>query len=125
MQIIHTDKAAKVVGPYSQAISANGFVYTAGQIGKDLVTDQLLDGVGGQTAQALKSIEAILEAAGSDKNHVLKTTCFLADMNDYAEFNQAYAAFFGEHHPARSTVQVAALPAGALVEIEAVATLVA
>jgi 2-iminobutanoate/2-iminopropanoate deaminase len=118
---IQTDDAPAAIGPYSQAIRANGFVFTAGQIGLDPARKELVDGVGAQAAQALKNLSAVLEAAGSSLARVVKTTIFLADMADFATVNEAYAAGFGTPYPARSTVAVRQLPAGALVEIECVA----
>jgi 2-iminobutanoate/2-iminopropanoate deaminase len=121
-QIISTDKAPAAVGPYSQAVSRNGLIYSAGQIGLDPATGKLVEGgIQAQTRQALANLQAILEAAGASLNDVVKTTVFLQDMADFQAMNQVYAAFFGSDPPARSAVQVAALPLGALVEIEAVA----
>lgn len=114
--------APKAIGPYSQAIIANGFVYTAGQVGTDPKTGTLVEGgVAEQTEQALKNIEAVLKASGSSTDDVVKTTIFLADMNDFAKLNEIYAKHFKQPFPARSTVQVARLPRDAKVEIEAVA----
>jgi len=121
MNIIQSNKAAKVVGPYSQAIEHNGFVFTAGQIGKDPKTDVLLEGIEQQTEQVLKNIELILEAVGLSRNHIVKTTVFIVNMDDYAKMNEVYGNFFRDHFPARSTVQVVELPAGALIEIEVIA----
>lgn len=121
-QIVSTDKAPGAVGPYSQAVIANGMVYTSGQIGlvpgtKDFAGDDLE----AQTRQVLKNLEAVLVAAGSGLDRVVKTMVFLADMNDFAAFNPIYAEAFDAAKPARSTVQAAALPLGARVEIEAIA----
>lgn len=114
--------APKAIGPYSQAIVANGFVYTAGQIGVDPKTGALVDGgIVEQTEQALRNIEAVLKASGSGMDDVVKTTVFLADMNDFARMNEVYAKRFKQPFPARSTVQVARLPRDAKIEIEAVA----
>jgi len=121
MKYIQSDKAPKVVGPYSQAIEHNGFVFTAGQIGKDPKTDVLLEGIEQQTKQVLKNIELILEAVGLSRNHIVKTTVFIVNMDDYAKMNEVYGNFFRDHFPARSTVQVVKLPAGALIEIEVIA----
>lgn len=118
-----SDAAPKAIGPYSQAIVANGFVYTAGQIGSDPKTGTLGEGIEAQTEQALKNIEAVLDASGSSMAHVVKTTVFLADMNDFAKMNEVYAKRMGAPFPARSTVQVARLPRDAKIEIEAVAVL--
>lgn len=121
-EIISTDKAPAAVGPYSQAVCAGSLVYTAGQIPLDPNTGKLVDGdVQAQTRQAIHNLRAVLEAAGSSLENVVKTTVFLDDMNDYAAVNEVYGSFFGESAPARSAVQVAALPLGARLEIEAVA----
>lgn len=121
-QVIATAKAPAAVGPYSQAIKANGFVFTAGQLGLDPATGKLVEGdVTDQARQALKNLQAILEAAGSSLEQVVKVTVFLKDINDFKRVNEVYAEFFKASPPARSAVQVAALPLGALVEIEAVA----
>jgi 2-iminobutanoate/2-iminopropanoate deaminase len=122
-QIVSTEEAPAAVGPYSQAVARNGLIYTAGQIGLHPQTGKLVaGGVQAQTRQALLNLQAILEAAGTGLDNVLKTTVFLQDIGDFQSMNQVYATFFGEDPPARSAVQVAALPLGALVEIEAVAT---
>ena len=123
-KIIHTEKAPKAIGPYSQAIRANNFIYTAGQVALDPVSGDLVGlTVEDQTRQALTNLRNVLEAANSGLNYVVKTTVFLKDMNDFPKMNSVYAEFFSEGHPARSTVAVAGLPKGALVEIEAVAIL--
>ncbi len=122
MQTVHTDNAPAAIGPYSQAVVANGFVFTAGQVPFDPATMQLVEGdIGAQTEQVMKNITAILRQAGVDLSSVVKTTVFLRDMNDFAGMNEVYARHFGEHKPARSTVQVARLPRDVAVEIEAVA----
>lgn len=116
--------APKAIGPYSQAIVANGFVYTAGQIGSDPKTGTLVTGgIVEQTEQALKNITAVLIASGSSLDQVVKTSVFLADMDDFAKMNEVYAKYFKKPFPARSTVQVARLPRDARIEIEAVAVL--
>lgn len=121
-KVIQTDKAPKAIGPYSQAIRTDAFVYTAGQIGLDPATMELVPGgVEEQTRQVLTNLRHVLEAAGTDLSHVVKTLVFLQDMNDFPKMNAVYAEFFGENPPARSTVAVAGLPKGGLVEIEAVA----
>ena len=121
-KIIQTDKAPKAIGPYSQAVRMDAFVYTAGQIGLDPATMELVPGgVEEQTRQVLTNLSHVLEAAGTDLSHVVKTLVFLRDMNDFPKMNAVYAEFFGENPPARSTVAVAGLPKGGLVEIEAVA----
>lgn len=121
MKVINTEQAPKAVGPYSQAIIANGFVFCAGQIGLEPQKGVLVDGVENQTHQVIKNLQAVLEEAGSSLEHIVKTTIFIQDMNDYAKINEIYGSYFGEHKPARATVQVARLPKDALVEIEAVA----
>ncbi|MEL6307795.1 MAG: RidA family protein [Chloroflexota bacterium] len=124
-QVIHTEHAPAAVGPYSQAIVANGFVYTAGQIAIVPAEGKMLDGdVQAQTRLALQNLQAVLEAAGSDLTQVVKTTVFLDSMDDFAKMNEIYAEFFGENPPARSAVEAARLPLGALVEIEAVALVI-
>ena len=124
MQSVQTDNAPAAIGPYSQAIVANGFVFTAGQVPFDPTTMQLVDGdIAAQTDQVMRNLSAILRQAGADLSTVVKTTVFLKDMNDFAAMNEVYARHFGEHKPARSTVQVARLPRDADVEIEVVAVL--
>lgn len=121
-EVIATTRAPAAVGPYSQAIKANGFVFTAGQLGLDPATGKLVEGdVTDQARQALKNLQAILEAAGSSLEQVVKVTVFLKDINDFKRVNEVYAEFFQANPPARSAVQVAALPLGGLIEIEAVA----
>lgn len=126
-EVIMTELAPKAVGPYSQAIRAGQFVFTSGQIGLDPTTGQLVeaensdDSVQVQATQVLKNLQAVLEAAGSGFPHVVKCTVYLRYIKDFAVVNEVYAQFFGENPPARSTFAVAALPLGALVEIEAVA----
>jgi len=123
-KIIFTDKAPKAIGPYSQAIRTESLVFTAGQVGLIPETGELVEGgIEAQTRQALTNLKHVLEAADSGLNFVVKTTVFLKDMNDFAKMNAIYAEFFGENPPARSTVAVAALPKGALVEIECMAML--
>jgi 2-iminobutanoate/2-iminopropanoate deaminase len=119
---IQTDKAPAAIGPYSQAIRAGGFVFTAGQIAIDPATGEFINGsVAEQTEQVFKNLRAVLEAAGSSLDQIVKTTVFLADMKEFAQMNEVYAKFFGEAPPARSTVAAAGLPRDARVEIEAVA----
>jgi 2-iminobutanoate/2-iminopropanoate deaminase len=121
-QIIKTDHAPQAIGPYSQAIKTNGFVYASGQIAIDPATGQLVEGgIAGQTEQVLRNLTAVLEAAGTSFDQVIKTTVFLADMADFATMNEIYAKFFGSEPPARATVQAAGLPRDARVEIEVVA----
>jgi len=123
-KIVSTEKAPKAIGPYSQAIRTENLVFTAGQLGLDPVTMELApDGVESQTRQALTNLKHVLEIADSGLKYVVKTTVFLQDMNDFAKMNAVYAEFFPENPPARSTVHVAALPKGGLVEIECIALL--
>lgn len=119
---VRTDKAPTAIGPYSQAIVANGFLFCAGQIALDPATGQVIEGdVKAQTERALTNLAAVLAAAGASWRHVVKTTVFLADMNDFPAVNETYARVIGESRPARSTVAVAGLPRGVLVEIDAIA----
>ena len=119
---VQTENAPAAIGPYSQAIKANGFVFVSGQIPIDPRTGQFVEGgIQEQTEQVLKNLCAILEASGSSLNQVVKTTVFLADMQDFASMNEVYSGFFGETPPARATVAAAGLPRNARVEIEAVA----
>ena len=119
---VETASAPAAIGPYSQAIIANGFVYTAGQIPLDPASGQLVEGdIAEQTRRVMQSLQAILEAAGASLQTVVKTTVFLQDMNDFAAMNGVYAEYFGNHKPARSTVQAARLPRDVKVEIEAIA----
>jgi 2-iminobutanoate/2-iminopropanoate deaminase len=121
---ISTPGAPRAIGPYSQGITANGFLFTAGQVGFDPASGELVDGgIAEQTHRVLQNIRAILRAGGTDIANVVKTTVFLVDMADFALMNEVYAEFFGDHRPARSTVAVASLPRGARVEIEAIAVL--
>jgi 2-iminobutanoate/2-iminopropanoate deaminase len=121
-KIIHTDKAPQAIGPYSQAVRTENMVYTAGQIGLDPATMEIVSGgVEAETRQVLNNLKQVLEAANSGLNYVVKTTVFLRDMADFPKMNAVYAEFFPENPPARSTVAVAALPKGVAVEIEAIA----
>ena len=121
-RIIATENAPKAIGPYSQGIVANGLLFTAGQIALDPATGTVVEGdVTAQTIRVLANLEAILSAAGAGWGDVVKTTVFLQDMGDFAKMNEVYAEVFGSARPARSTVQVSALPRGVLVEIDAVA----
>jgi 2-iminobutanoate/2-iminopropanoate deaminase len=122
IKTIHTDRAPAAIGPYSQAIVANGFVFTAGQIALDPATGHVVEGdVVAQAERVFLNLRAILDAAGSTFDDVVKTTVFLADMADFPRVNEVYARAFGTARPARSTVQAAGLPRGVLVEIEATA----
>ncbi len=122
MKALHTTNAPAAIGPYSQAIEINGFVFASGQIPIDPSTGKFVEGgIKEQTRQALTNASHILEEAGTDLSHVVKTTVYLADMNDFAAMNEVYATFFKEPYPARSAVAVKDLPKGALVEVECIA----
>jgi len=119
---IQTDKAPRAIGPYSQAIKAGGFLFASGQIPIDPETGQFVaGGIAEQTEQVLKNLSAVLQAAGSSLEQVVKTTVFLADMDEFARMNESYGKFFAENPPARATVEAARLPRDARVEIEAIA----
>lgn len=121
-QIIHTANAPAAVGPYSQANKIGNLLFTAGQIALDPATGQLReDEIQIQTEQVLKNLQAVLQAAGSDLSHVVKTTVFLKDMGEFKAMNEVYGRFFASNPPARSTIQVAGLPLNGRVEIEAIA----
>jgi 2-iminobutanoate/2-iminopropanoate deaminase len=123
-EVVIAEKAPKAIGPYSAAIRAGQFVYSSGQLGFDPATGNLVSGgIEAETTQALTNLKNVLEAAGSSLKQVVKVTVFLRDINDFAAMNSIYATFFTEKHPARSAFQVAALPKGGAVEIEAVALL--
>lgn len=120
--IITTGKAPKAIGPYSAGVSTGCLVFTAGQLGMDPESGELVEGgIQAQTRQALKNLQAVLEAAGSGLENVIKTTVFLNDISEFGLMNEIYGTFFTENFPARSAFQVAALPKAAAVEIEAVA----
>jgi 2-iminobutanoate/2-iminopropanoate deaminase len=120
--VVATTGAPAAIGPYSQAIKANGFVYTAGQIPIDPETRQLVEGdIRVQTERVMQNLAAILDAAGSSLAKVVKTTCFLVNLDDFAAFNEVYARYFTADPPGRSTVQVSRLPLGALVEVDCIA----
>jgi 2-iminobutanoate/2-iminopropanoate deaminase len=122
--IVLTDKGPKPIGPYSQAVKSNGFLFASGQVALDPRNNEFIGGdIRLQTERAMENIKAVVEAAGSNLHHVVKTTVFLKDMNDFAAMNEAYGKYFTAAPPARSTVQVARLPKDALVEIEAIASL--
>ena len=124
LKAVRTDKAPGAIGPYSQGIIASGFLFTAGQIALDPATGQVVEGdVKAQTEQVLANLGEVLAAAGCSWRHVVKTTVFLNDMNDFPVVNETYARLLGDAKPARSTVQVAGLPRGVLVEIDAIAEL--
>jgi 2-iminobutanoate/2-iminopropanoate deaminase len=119
-----TDRGPKPIGPYSQAIRANGFLYVSGQVALDPKTGELMAGdISQQTERTLENVKGIVEAAGSKMSHVVKATVFLKDMNEFAAMNKVYADYFPSAPPARSTVQVARLPKDALVEIEVIAVI--
>ncbi|MBQ9065904.1 MAG: RidA family protein [Clostridia bacterium] len=121
METIHTDTAPAALGPYSQAKAVGNLVYTSGQIGIDPAAGKIVaTDIEGQTHQVCKNLAEVLKAAGTDLSRVIKTTCFLNDINDFAAFNAIYAEYFTSK-PARSCVEVAKLPAGALVEVEVIA----
>ena len=121
--VVLTDKGPKPIGPYSQAIRSNGFLYVSGQVALDPATGEFVGtDIRQQTQRTLQNIKGILEAAGSNMHHVVKTTVFLKDINDFAAMNEVYAKFFTMAPPARSTVEVARLPKNALVEIEVIAS---
>ena len=125
MKVVSTTKAPAAIGPYSQAIQVGNLVYTSGQIPIDPATVNFVEGgIKEQTRQSLTNVRAILEEAGLTMANVVKTTVFMADMNDFADMNAVYAEFFAEPYPARSAVAVKTLPKGALVEIEVVAEVI-
>ena len=124
MEPISTTQAPAAIGPYSQGMKVNGFLFASGQIALDPQLGVLVgDTIEEQTAQVMKNVAGLLEAAGCSFDNVVKTTCFLKDINDFAAFNEVYAQSFGESLPARSAVGVAGLPKGALVEVEVIAAL--
>ncbi len=120
-EVIATDRAPAAVGPYSQAIRVGNLVFTAGQIGLDPATGALAAGLEEQTRQIMSNLQAVLAAAGSNLQNIVKTTIFLTDLADFQAVNAIYGSYFPQQPPARSTVQVAALPRGARIEIEAIA----
>jgi len=121
-EVISTDRGPKAIGPYSQAIRANGFIFISGQVAFDPATSQIVEGdTARQTARVLDNLKAIVEAAGSSLEHTVKATVFLKDMNDFAAMNDVYAHYFSKNPPARSTVEVARLPRDVRVEIDLIA----
>ena len=123
-QVIHTDKAPKAIGPYSQAVKAGNMLFVSGQVPFVPETMEIVEGdVKAQTAQSLKNVQAILAEAGLDFSHVVKTTVFIKDMNEFAAINEVYAEYFGENKPARACVEVARLPKDVKVEIEVIAVI--
>ena len=124
IETVATDRGPKAIGPYSQAVRANGFVFLSGQIALDPQTQHIVEGgIVVQTERVLENLKAIVEAAGSSMQRVVKTTVSLADMNDFAAMNEVYARYFTSHPPARSTVQAARLPRDVRVEIDLIALL--
>ena len=124
MEPVSTDQGPKAIGPYSQAIRANGFVFLSGQIQLDTKTQQVIEGdVSAQTERVLENLKAVVEAAGSSLERVVKTTVFLTDMREFAEMNEVYSRYFAAHKPARSTVEVSRLPKNVRVEIDLIALL--
>ncbi|HKC85238.1 MAG TPA: RidA family protein [Blastocatellia bacterium] len=122
MESIQTDRAPQAIGPYSQAIKANGFIFASGQIPLDPATMRIVEGgIEEQTGRVLENLKSVLEAAGSSLDRVVKTTVYLADMGEFAAMNEIYARYFGATKPARATVQVARLPRDVKVEIDVVA----
>ena len=123
-EVVHTDRGPKPIGPYSQAVKASGFIYLSGQVALDPKTGDLSGGdIRQQTERTLENVKGILEAAGTNLHHIVKTTVFLKDMDDFAAMNEVYARYFTVAPPARSTVQVSRLPKDALLEIEVIAAL--
>lgn len=121
-EIISTEKGSKAIGPYSQAVRANGFIFISGQGALDPATGALVEGgIAQQTARALENLKAIVEVAGSSLDHAVKVTVFLKDMNDFAAMNEVYARYFPKNRPARTTVEVARLPRDLRVEIDLIA----
>ncbi|WP_323000985.1 RidA family protein [Denitromonas sp.] len=123
MQVICTDRAPQAIGPYSQAIALDGLLFTSGQIPLTTAGEKVAGDIAAQTGQVFDNLEGILSSAGAALSDVIKVTVFMTDLGEFAAMNAVFAQRFGEHRPARSTVQVAALPTGARVEIEAIARL--
>ena len=121
LEIIQTENAPRAVGPYSQAVASGGFIFCSGQIGLEPKSGNLAEGIEAQTRQVLQNIDSILAEAGVEVVNVIKITIFLKNIADFAVVNDIYAEFFGEHRPARSTIEASNLPKGAAIEIEAVA----
>lgn len=121
MNYVATDKAAAAIGPYSQGVVSGGILYSSGQIPLTAAGELVEGSISDQTHQVFSNLKAVLAEAGSSLNEVIKTTVFIKDMNDFAELNEIYAAYFGDHKPARSTVEVARLPKDVKVEIEVIA----
>jgi len=124
IETVATDRGPKAIGPYSQAVRANGFVFLSGQIALDPKTQKVIEGgISVQTERVLENLKGIVEAAGASMQRVVKTTVFLADMNDFAAMNEVYSRYFATHPPARSTVEVSRLPRDVRVEIDLIALL--
>ena len=124
IQLVHAENAPKAIGPYSQAVSSNGFLFCSGQIPLDASSGQIVgETAGEQTVKVLANLLEVLKASGCDFSNVVKTTIFLKDMNDFASVNDAYAAAMGDHRPARATVEVSRLPKDVRVEIDCIAAL--
>jgi len=121
IKIISTGDAPVAVGPYSQALAVNGFIFCSGQIGIDPKTNKLVDGIEKQTRQVMDNLKEVVSAGGSDFNHVVKTTIYLLDMNNYGLVNQIYGEYFTDNKPARATIEVSRLPKDCLIEIDAIA----
>ncbi len=121
-RIINSAQAPATIGPYSQAVQAGDMIYTSGQIALDPATGEIVSSdVKAQTEQAMENLKSVIEAGGSDLNHVVKTTLYIKDMNDFQTINEVYGSYFKDNYPARSCVEVSALPKGAIIEIEAIA----
>jgi len=121
-EVVRTDRAPKAIGPYEQALKVDGWVFTSGQIPLDPKTGTMVEGgIGAQTRQVLDNLRAVLEAAGSSMSRVVKTTVYMTNLADFQKMNEVYAEYFPQDKPARSTVGVAALPRGAMIEIDVVA----
>lgn len=120
-KVISTNQAPAAIGPYSQAVEVNGLIYTSGQIPVDPATGEIPQGINAQAEQVMKNVKNLLEAAGTSMSHVIKTTVFIKDMNDFTAINQIYATYFEGDCPARSCVEVARLPKDVLMEMEAIA----
>jgi len=122
LSIVSTTDAPAAIGPYSQGVVVGNLIFTAGQIPLDPVSGEVVGNeIGEQSESVMRNLESVLRAAGSSLSHVVKTTCFLSDLNDFAAFNEVYGRWFGDHKPARSTVQVAKLPRGVRIEVECIA----
>lgn len=123
LKSITTNKAPAAIGPYSQAIAANGFVFCSGQLGLDPQTGNLVEGLENQTHQVIKNLEAVLQEAGSSLENIVKTTILLKSITEFPKVNEIYGSYFSEHKPARATYEVANLPKDGLIEIEAIAVI--